>query len=261
MITAWEQAGPASAPPLVLLHSLGSDRTMWRPQVGALADTFRVVVLETRGHGQAPAPPGPYTIDDLGRDVLDTLDHLDIDTAHLCGLSLGGLTALWLAIHHPERFDSLTAANTAARIGTADGWQARIDAVRRHGLAGIRDDVLERFFAPGFADRHPDTLAEAQQAFTRADDDGYIACCTALADTDLTGQVDQIDLPTLLIGGTHDQATPPDQARWLHQHIPGSHLEILHDAAHIANLDQPAAFTHTLREHLLTGQDRVDSSH
>lgn len=250
MRTAWAVDGPDGAPPLVLLHSLGADRSMWRPQVDALAGPYRVVRVETRGHGAAPSPPGPYTLDELGQDVLDTLDAVGLGTVHLCGLSLGGLIALWVAVHQPDRLRSLTVANTAARVGTAQGWKQRIDAVQSHGLAGIRDDVLARFFAADFAQQHPAAFAEAQQAFVAADDEGYAACCSALADADLRGDVGAIATPTLVVGGALDVATPPGDAHALHDAIIGSELVVLDDAAHLSNLDRPDAFTQALRHHL-----------
>ena len=250
MITAWADDGDADAPPIVLLHSLGSDRTMWGPQVEALRGDHRLVRIEARGHGRAPSPPGPYTIADLGTDVLDVADELGLDTFHLCGVSMGGQTALWLAVHHPDRLRSLTAANTAPRVGSPAGWQDRIDAVRDHGLAGIRDQVLERFFAPGFPQADPDRFAEAQAAFVRGDDDGYAACCAALASADLTDDVGRITTPTLVVGATHDVATPPDQAHALHAAIPDSDLLVLGGAAHLSNLERPGTFTAALRAHV-----------
>ena len=250
MRTSWTIDGPDDAPPVVLLHSLGSDATMWRPQVEALAGPYRTIRVDARGHGRAPAPPGPYTVDQLGQDVLDGADALDLGTFHLAGLSMGGLVALWVAVLHGDRLRSLTVANTAARVGSAEGWRARIDAVRAHGLEGIRDDVLARFFAPGFARSDPVTFAEAQAAFTAADDDGYASCCAALGDADLTEDVGRITTPTLVVGGELDVATPPDQARQLHDAIPGSRLVVLDGAAHVSNLDAPEAFTHALRQHL-----------
>ena len=256
MRTAWQVDGPDDAPTVVLLHSLGSDRTMWEPQVAALSDRLRLVRPDTRGHGQAPSPPGPYALDDLGQDVLDVADALDLGTLHVAGVSLGGLTALWLAVHHGDRVRSLTAANTAARVGTADGWEARIEAVSTHGLAGIRDDVLARFFAPGFADRAPTVHAEAQRAFTRGNDAGYAACCAALATADLRDDVASISVPTLVVGGHEDVATPPAEAHALHAAIPGSDLLLLDDAAHLSNLERPDAFGAALLDHVLAAERR-----
>lgn len=254
MITAWADDGAPDAPPLLLLHSLGSDRTGWEPQAQALAGRLRVLRVEARGHGRAPAPPGPYTLGDLGGDVLELADALGLDTFHVGGISLGGLTALWLAVHHGDRLRSLTAANTAARVGSADGWQARIRAVRDQGLAGVRDEVVARFFAPGFDERDADTMAQARNAFVRADDDGYAACCSALADADLTDEVSSIATPTLVVGATEDVATPPEQAEALHAAVPDSRLLLLDGAGHLSNLERPDAFTAALRDHVAAAE-------
>lgn len=242
--------GPPDAPAVVFLHSLGSNSSMWRPQVEALASAHRVVRVDTRGHGASPSPAGPYTVDDLGRDVIAVADAEGLDTFHLVGLSLGGLTALWVALHHGDRLRSLTAANTAARVANTEFWQARVDAVREQGLSGIRDAVVARFFGDRFAAAHPDWFAEARDAFVSCDPEGYIACCDALGDTDLRTDVGHIDVPTLVVGGDQDVATPPTEALWLQDHIGDSRLAVLPRAAHLSNLDQPELFTQILRAHL-----------
>ncbi len=245
-----EVDGPPDAPVLVLVPSLGSDHTMWQSQVADLARDHRVLRVDPRGHGGSPAPSGPYDLADLGTDVVEAADDHGVDRFHLVGVSLGSLTALWVAIHHPERVRTLVAANTAARVGTAEGWRARIDAVREHGLAGIRDEVLARFFADGFAARDPVRYAEAQEAFVRADDDAYAACCAALATADLRDDVHRITAPTLVVAGEHDVATPVEDAVWLRDHVPGARLVVLEGAAHLSNLEQPTAFTRAVRDHV-----------
>lgn len=242
--------GPPDAPAVVFLHSLGSNASMWRPQAEALAGAYRVVRIDTRGHGDSPSPTGTAAVDDLGRDVIEVADAEGLDTFHLVGLSLGGLTSLWVALHHAARLRSLTAANTAARVANGEFWQARIDAVREQGLAGICDAVVGRFFGDGFAEDHPDWYAEARDAFVSCDPEGYIACCGALADTDLRDDVGRIDVPTLVVGGDQDVATPPADALWLQAHIDDSRLAVLPRAAHLSNLDQPGLFTQMLRAHL-----------
>ncbi len=242
--------GPPDAPAVVFLHSLGSNSTMWRPQAETLADAYRVVRVDTRGHGASPSPAGPYAIDDLGRDVIAAADAEGLDTFHLVGLSLGGLTALWVALHHGDRLRSLTAANTAARVANTDFWQARVDAVREQGLSGIRDAVVGRFFSARFPSARPDWFTEAQDAFVSCDPEGYIACCDALGDADLRADIHRIDVPTLVVGGDRDVATPAADALWLQDHISDSHLAVLPRAAHLSNLDQPELFTQVLRAHL-----------
>src|SRR3954468_1849074 len=148
--------GPADTPVLLFINSLGTDLRMWEPQVAALASTVRILRYDSRGHGQSDAPPGPYTAGRLGLDAIALLDGLGIERVNVCGLSLGGLVALWLSIHRPGRIDRAVFANTAARIGTVESWSARIEAVQAGGMAAIRDAVLARFLSAGFRERRPD---------------------------------------------------------------------------------------------------------
>jgi len=250
MIPAHQLDGPSDAPALVLLASLGSDRRMWEPQAVAMAADHRVVRVDARGHGASQSPPGEYDITELSGDVVELLDHLGLDQVHLCGLSLGGLTALQVALDHPGRLASLTVANSAARVGSSEGWQQRIDDVTEHGLAGIRDDVLPRFCAPGFDEANPVAWQQLQEAFTAGSDAGYAGCCAALRDADLTDRVGAITTRTLVVGGELDVATPPAQQAALAAALPDASLVVLDGAAHLSNLDRPLAFTTALREHL-----------
>ncbi len=247
---AWEGRGPADAPVVVLSHSLGATSWMWAPQADSLAVDHRVVLVDTRGHGGSDAPPGQYTVELLAGDVLAVVDALGVDRFHLCGLSMGGHIGLWLASHRPERLRSLIACNTAAKLSTAHAWHDRIAAVAAGGMDSVRDTVIGNWFAPGFPAAHPERHDEAHRVFAALSPQGYAGCCAALAASDLTGAVAGITVPTIIIGGAHDVATPPAQAEWLHDMIPGSELTIFDDAAHLSNLDVPDAFTARLRSFL-----------
>lgn len=248
--------GDERAGAVLLLPSLGADRTMWQPQVDELASDHRVIVVEHRGHGRAPTRPGTPTIGDLAAEVLAAADAMRIDQFDLVGISLGGITALWLAAHRPDRVRSLIVANTAARIGTADGWHHRIAAIRDGGLAAICDDVMERFLSTRFRHERQDVVEALRTAFLRVDPDGYVACCRALAHGDVTADLHRIVAPTLVIGATADVATPADQSRELHEAIPGSQLALLVGAGHLSNLEQPNAFTGLIRDHLGVNSNR-----
>lgn len=238
-----EMTGARDAPPLVLINSLGTDLTMWDPQVPVLAEQRRVIRYDTRGHGRSPAPPGPYTIDDLGSDLVTLLDRLAIARAAVCGISLGGMTALWLARHHPDRVERLVLADTAARIGTRDGWRERADTVRRHGTASVADTVIDRFLSPGFRAGEPRTAERLHGLLSGIDDEGYASCCLALAEADLRDEIAGIAAPALVIAGSEDVATPMDDVRWLDAHLADSRLFVLHGAGHLSSIEQPAAFT------------------
>lgn len=245
--------GPAAAPVLVLSNSLGTTLDMWEPQVAAFAARFRVLRYDTRGHGDSTAGPGPYSIAQLGGDVVRLLDHLGVKRAHLCGLSMGGITAMWLALHHPQRINRLVLCNTAAWIGPASNWTERVEQVRKDGMAPIAPAVVSRWLTPGYAASHPGQ-AEALQAMLRATPaGGYMANCIAVRDSDLRGEVAGIKAPTLVIAGGGDMPTPPADGRFLAASIPDSRYVEL-DAAHLSNQEQPAAFNAAVLEFLAAGR-------
>ncbi|HEX6797849.1 MAG TPA: 3-oxoadipate enol-lactonase [Ktedonobacterales bacterium] len=243
----YRDEGPREAPAIVFSNSLGTDLRMWEPQARTLAGSFRVVRYDTRGHGRSDAPPDPYMLDQLGGDLLALLDALGIARVRVCGLSLGGMTALWLAAHHPDRVTHAAFANTAARIGSVESWKARIELVRAGGMAAVREMALPRFFSAAFRADHPDLTQRIGTMLEATPPDGYIGCCEALRDADLHAAIARIAAPSLIIGGALDESTPPAQARELHAAIPGSELLIFPDTAHLSNLEQAEAFTARLR--------------
>jgi 3-oxoadipate enol-lactonase len=201
--------GPEHAPALVLSNSLGSSLAMWDAQAPALAERFRLVRYDIRGHGQSPVPPAPYTIDDVGRDVVALLDHLEIDRAHLAGLSLGGMTGMWLGINAPERLDRLVLLCTSARLGPPDMWADRAELVREEGTAAVAEAGVGRWLTEPFIHDNPDVAAELQAMIAATPDEGYAACCGVIEHMDLTDQLPAIQAPTLVIAGAQDPATPP----------------------------------------------------
>ncbi len=246
---AYRALGPVDGPGLVLTHSIGWDHSMWAPQIEALGADYRIVAVDTRGHGQSGSPPGPYSLEMLSGDIVAAAKAAGLARFHIAGVSMGGQIALWVAAHRPELVLSVTAANTAARIGDAAYWKARIEAVRANGMAAMRESVPARF-APGFPSAHPDWYAGAVEALLSTDPEGYVGCCAALAASDLSGVLGSIGVPTLLIGGELDASTPASDMERLHAAIVGSRLRILEGAAHIANLDRPDVFTEELAKFL-----------
>ena len=237
--------GPADAPVLVLCNSLGTDLGMWDTQMPAFTEHFRVLRYDTRGHGQSLVDEGFYSIEQLGRDVLALLDHLDIAKAHFCGLSMGGLIGQWLGINAGARLDKLVLCNTAARIANDEVWNSRIDSVLQGGqqaMSDLRDASIARWFTPEFA------AAEAEQAnritamLAATSARGYAANCAAVRDADFREQLAAIQLPTLIVCGTADPVTTPTDGRFLQQHIAGAQLVELH-AAHLSNVEAGEAFT------------------
>ena len=191
--------GPAGAPVIVLAHSLGTSSALWELQVGPLAATHRVLRYDLRGHGAASVPPGPYSVEDLGRDVLDLLDALELERVSFCGISLGGAIAMWLGLHAPERLERLVLACASPRFGTAELWSERAATVRANGVVPLVDAALERWFAADFRARRPDVVAHFRELLLSTPAEGYAACCDALRDWDVRGQLAEIAVPTLVV--------------------------------------------------------------
>ena len=243
--------GPEDAPVVMLSNSLGTTLAMWEPQVTALAAKYRVLRFDSRGHGQSAVTPGPYTIGQLGRDAVGLLDALGIDRVHFCGLSMGGMVGQWLGAFAPQRLDTLVLCNTSARIGTPETWNARIDAVRNGGMAAIVDTVLARWYTPEFLTQADDAVTRTRAMLLGTSADGYVASCAAVRDMDQREDVSRIAVPTLVIAGTFDFVTPPEDGRFLAQKIPGARYAEL-PAAHLSNIEAPPAFTRALTEFLPT---------
>lgn len=248
---AYRFDGPSDAPVLLFSNSLGTSLAMWDAQAAALASKFRVLRYDTRGHGASSVPPGPYNIAQLGGDVCHLLDHLGIFRAHVCGLSMGGITAMWLALHHADRIDRLILANTAAYIGPPDNWTTRAAAVVRDGVAPLAPAVVARWLTPAYAAAHPAQVAMLETMLGATPPAGYAANCIAVRDNDLRAAVSAISAPTLVISGTGDLPTPPADGQFLAAQIAGARYAEL-PAAHLSNQECPAAFTRLLEDFLTT---------
>jgi 3-oxoadipate enol-lactonase len=227
---------------LVLSNSLGSTLEMWTPQLAAFTGRFRVLRYDTRGHGGSDVPPGDYSLGRLGRDVLDLLDARQIERAHYCGLSLGGMIGQWLGAHAPERIGRLVLANTSPYMGPAAPWNDRIEVVRRSGMGAITETVLERWFTPRFREREPATVERVRNMLLATSPEGYAGCCAAIRDMDLRNDAARITSPVLLIAGSADPSTPPDITHALARTIPSAPQVVTLDSAHLSNVEQFAAF-------------------
>jgi 3-oxoadipate enol-lactonase len=249
--------GPQDAPVVVLGSSVGSSSEMWEPQVSALSQHFRVLRYDHRGHGGSPVPPAPYTLDELGGDVLALLDSLGLERVHLGGLSLGGMVGMWVGAHAPERIDKLVLLCTAAKLGPPEIWDDRIASVRAGGLEAVADATMGRWFTADFAQRRPEVVAGMRKLFTSTPEEGYIGCARAIQQMDLTGDLGLITAPTLVIAGADDPSTPPAQAELIAAAIRGGRTAIVPDAAHLANIEQPDVVTRLLVEFLGDDDDRA----
>jgi 3-oxoadipate enol-lactonase len=230
--------GPDDAPALMLSNSLGTDLHMWDAQVSSFADQFRVVRYDRRGHGRSGVSPGPYSMEQLGRDALAIMDGLGLKRVHWCGLSMGGMVGQWLGAHAPHRIDRLILSNTSSYYADKAPWNERIRIVREQGLAAIADRVMTLWFTADFRAREPVTIARMKDMLQATPVEGYVACCAAVRDMDHRELLRQISVPTLIIAGRHDPATTVEAAEFIRSRIAGAALTVL-DTAHIANVEQP----------------------
>jgi 3-oxoadipate enol-lactonase len=233
--------GADDAPVVLLSNSLGTDMAMWEPQMPALTARFRVLRYDSRGHGRSDAPPCPYTIDRLGRDALGLLDALGLQHVRFCGLSKGGMVGMWLAVHAADRIERLVLSNTAAHLAPASAWDDRIRAVREGGMASMVDTVLERWFTAPFRAAAPEKIEPVRRMLLATPVEGYAACCAAIRDMDQREAIRGISVPTLVVVGEHDPATPPPLGALVAQRIPGARLVTL-PAAHLSNIEAESGF-------------------
>ena len=236
-------------PVLVFANAVGTDLVMWESQVQAFKDDFRVLRYDMRGHGSSGAPPGPYTIELLSRDVLGLIDHLGFSKFSFCGISLGGVVGQWLGINASNKLDKLILAATTPNFLSAN-FEERIKTVREKGLAGIADSVVNRWFTRAFQIAAPQQVDRVAHMTVAASEAGYIACCEALMAANFADSLSQIKTPTLCIAGSDDHATSVETVTALANAIPSAKLEVIANGAHLINLEQPQEFNRILRNFL-----------
>jgi 3-oxoadipate enol-lactonase len=237
--------GPQDAPVLVLSNSLGTDLSLWEPQVPALTRSFRLLRYDTRGHGLSTVTPGPYSIEQLSGDVLALLDGLNLRRVSFCGLSMGGLIGMRLGVNAADRLNKLILCNTGAKLGTAETWNGRIEQVRKGGMAAVVETTLERWFTPAFRADAPGRVDAVRKIALANPPAGYIANCEALRDADLREAISAIRVPTLVIAGSKDPATPPELGRFIAERIPGAKYVEL-ESAHLSNIEASEKFNEAL---------------
>jgi 3-oxoadipate enol-lactonase len=241
--------GPAGAPVLVLSNSLASALQMWEPQVAAFSARYRLLRYDARGHGASSVPPAPYTLADLGRDVLALLDALDVRRAHFCGISMGGMTGMWLGAHAAGRIGRLVLCDTSAWFGPPGAFNGRIELARREGMEPLADATMARWFTPEYHSAHPEVITRTRARFLATPVEGYAGCCAALRDADEREHLARIQARTLVIGGTFDPAPTLAASRALADAIPGASFVEL-PAAHLSNLGAAAQFNAAVLEFL-----------
>jgi len=236
----WRSDGHPDAPPLMLGNSLGTDFALWDPIMPALTQSFRVVRMDTRGHGASDAPAGDYTIEMLGRDVLAVADAARLDRFSWAGVSLGGMIGMWLGANSSERVARLVLSNTGAKLDPS-GWADRIAKIRAGGMAAIADTVMGRFFTASFVANPNAHCATVRETLLSLDPVGYIGCCAAIRDMDLSSALARIVAPTLVVVGEHDLATPRPLGEAIAAAVPGARLLVL-PVAHLPHSERPEQF-------------------
>lgn len=249
----YELTGPSDAPVLVLAGPLGSALEIWDPQVEALADRFRVLRYDHRGHGRSPVAAGPYLMEDLAVDVVTLLDRLGIEQTTFCGESLGGMVGIWLAAHAPERVSSLVLCASTAQFDDPQPFHERSSVVRWAGTAAVASDVVERWFTPEWAAEHPDQVDRVKQMIIDTPDEGYASCCTAVAAMQGHRLLARILAPTLVIAGSQDKVIPRRHTLTLAGEIAGATLETV-DAAHLVTVEQADKVNELIAAHAAAAQ-------
>jgi 3-oxoadipate enol-lactonase len=242
--------GPEGAPVLVMGSSVGTTHGMWDDVVPAFAERFRVLRFDTRGHGGSPAPPGPYSMEELGLDVLALLDRLGIERMSYCGLSIGGMIGMWCASEQPQRFERLVLCCTVPYFPPRELWDQRAATVRAEGMEPMVDPALERWLSPDVRRARPSAEAHLRAMLRSIPPEGYAGCCDAIRDMDLRDRLAAIEAPTLVVAGGDDPSTPPERVRELADAIPGARYVELERARHIANMALPDAFARAVLQHL-----------
>ncbi len=246
----YEHRARADRPLLVFVNSLGTDFRIWDEVAADFAGDFGLLRYDKRGHGLSDLGDPPYSIAGHAADLAALIDHVGATEVVLCGLSIGGLIAQHHAAGHPAHLRALVLCDTAHRIGTAAAWNARIDTVRREGIASVADGILEGWFTPAFRTGEPARFAGARNMLVRQPVAGYLGSCAAVRDTDHTDLVGRIAAPTLVVVGDRDGSTPPDLVRTMAAMIPGARFEIIAGAGHIPCIERPAALAALMRDFL-----------
>jgi 3-oxoadipate enol-lactonase len=243
--------GAADAPALLLGGSLGTNLTMWEPQMRVLAESFRVIAFDQRGHGRSPAPPGPYSIADLGQDVVALMDRLELADAFYAGISIGGMAGIWLGSQAPGRIRRMVLMCTSAYAPPASNWLERAQTVSAAGTPEvIADAVVARWFTPGWAQTHTAEVARHRAMIAGTDAGGYAACCEAIAAMDLRDELPRVSVPTLVVSAAEDPALPPEHQQLIAAGIPGARLQTIEDGAHIVSAQHPETVNRLIEEHL-----------
>lgn len=237
-------SGEKEIPAILLLNSLGTTMDMWKPQLPMLERYFRVIRMDTRGHGASDTPAGPYTFDDLIDDAIGTLDRHGVKTASVMGCSLGSMTALGMGLRAPERIDRIvcSAARADAPPPFVQSWDDRMAIVAEHGVEALWDGTLGNWLTPEFRDKHSNHVAALKADFLRTTPAGYMGCAEALKRLDFLNDLPNLRVPTLFLSGSEDKGAAPNVMETMAKATPNSQYQMIHDAGHIINVNAADSF-------------------
>jgi 3-oxoadipate enol-lactonase len=238
----YELSGSPDNPVLLLAHPLGVNLSVWEPQLPEFTKHFRVLRYDARGHGDSSVPPGEYSVAAMAQDVLGLLDALKVHRAHFCGISMGGMTGMWLGANARSRFDKIVLGNTAVKIGTAESWAARIASVQKMGMPAIAPSIIERWFTFEFRAASPHVVTGVQSMLEKTNPHGYMASCAAIRDMDYAEKISTVQSPVLVISGSNDPGTTPADGQYIASRIPGAIYSELR-ASHLSNVEAAEHFT------------------
>ncbi|QHQ34500.1 3-oxoadipate enol-lactonase [Algicella marina] len=236
----WREDGTPEGRPLIFANSLGTDLRLWDALLPLLPPGYRIIRFDKRGHGLSECPKGPYAMGALVRDAERLLDHLQVRDCIFVGLSIGGMIAQGLAVKRPDLVSAMVLSNTGAKLGTAQMWQDRMDAIAAGGISALSDAILERWFSDAF--RGTPELALWRAMLERTPVEGYLGCCAAIAGTDFITPTSGLRLPTLGIAGSEDGASPPDVVREVTGLVPGARFALIRGAGHLPCVEKPAEY-------------------
>lgn len=242
--------GPDDGPVVLMSNSLGTRLEMWEPQMPALTGRYRVLRYDSRGHGRSDAPAGDYTIQQLAADAVGLLDALELERVHFVGLSKGGMVGQVLGARHADRLSSLTLCATACHMPGRELWDDRVRTAREQGMAALVEQVIERWFTPGFRASGDPAVELVRAMILATPAEGYAGCCAAIRDMDLRGTLGGIGVPTMVVAGADDPATPPERGREIAAALPGARLEVIENAAHLLNIEAADRFDRLLTDFL-----------
>lgn len=243
--------GRRDGAPVVFSSSLGATAAMWDPQIPEFSKRFRTIAYDHRGHGMSEQPPGPYELEDFGSDVLAMFDELEIERAHFCGLSLGGMVAIWLGVHAPERLASLTICCSSARPGNEPAWTERIETVRAaDSVEPVAGAVVSRWTTSAFAAENPVVVERLRAMLAANSPAAYAASCRVVRDLDLVADLERVTVPSLVIAGAQDEALPLEHQQLIAGAIPAARLETIDPGAHLPNVEQPEVFSRLVINHI-----------